>query len=474
MTVTEQLPKVRVPRIAAIIVSHPEFGEGNEASVTLKAQTIAAELIVVSSYVFPDKHVGTRIQKSINKTLTEFDWRSYDYLMRMDSDAHLPPNFIESALNQGGDIIGGGGSGQIFKTEVLKKMGGRWPESDIEDGHFLWWARMLGFQFKQPLTPITYTWGTEYTLEQHFNHGVNCYLIGNHPLVFLKQTQGAARKNRNAKHLIAPFGYAYAALLRKPKLNVANYRWNIEKGYIRGGLSNLSPTHPRDSIAYLRHRWLKQDFTMNRAGAKFAVRSYTKRGGTTFTATLSHERKWANRIAKEFRKGQWFLDAGANIGAYSLRAAAKGMRVLAFEPDPDVRMDLLTNIAMNPSLAERITVSEYALGEKDGTATLTNEGAGSKVVEGRGRQVSVRALDGFDYQAIDLMKIDIEGYESNMIEGAQSTIRRTRPKIFVEVHRFAGPEKAAKVFSMLDSMGYSCEIFPVQETEDHVIARPLK
>ena len=51
------------------------------------------------------------------------------------------------------------------------------------------------------------------------------------------------------------------------------------------------------------------------------------------TALLLHEPKVRDFLTSRFKSGGVFVDAGANVGAYSIRAAAEGMKVHAFEPD---------------------------------------------------------------------------------------------------------------------------------------------
>lgn len=171
------------------------------------------------------------------------------------------------------------------------------------------------------------------------------------------------------------------------------------------------------------------------------------------------------------KPGDVVLDIGANVGECALNFArnvgAKG-RVLSFEPDPVVRAKLERNIALN-SFAN-IDVLPFALGDRAATLTLStptsrNRG-GNRIVEGAAGNdhvdVQVVRLDDVVEQQkldrVDLVKIDVEGYEVKAFRGAEAVIRRFRPTLFVEVSdenlREAG-SSANELVGLLAEWGYS-------------------
>lgn len=151
-----------------------------------------------------------------------------------------------------------------------------------------------------------------------------------------------------------------------------------------------------------------------------------------------HERGVTEFLLARFPKGgdYNFIDVGANIGYFSLLmsrlAGAKG-RVLAFEPEPQNQRLLQENIRLN-SLTN-VAIHSCALGAQAGTATLglykhSNRGRHSILNTNANSNidVSVRTLyevsqtDGADVSRWSLIKIDVEGYEGFVIEGAQAML----------------------------------------------------
>lgn len=118
-----------------------------------------------------------------------------------------------------------------------------------------------------------------------------------------------------------------------------------------------------------------------------------------------------------------FVDIGANVGGYTLfvAGAARGhARILAFEPQPEVRDQLAFNVAQNPGA--RIKVFPCALADREGEMELflseTNKGESSlrpATGEGRAVRIPVRTLLGVvreeGLSRIDALKIDVEGAE---------------------------------------------------------------
>jgi FkbM family methyltransferase len=142
--------------------------------------------------------------------------------------------------------------------------------------------------------------------------------------------------------------------------------------------------------------------------------------------------------------GSVMIDAGANIGLMSLYAATKvgkQGKVFAFEPFPQIFDRLLANIQLN-SLSQ-IQAFSIALGYKAGEGELFpntqhNPGASSLIQTihgGDGVKVPIRLLDEIvgDDQPVDVLKIDVEGFELEVLRGAQSLLKRKlAPALIVE------------------------------------------
>jgi len=125
-----------------------------------------------------------------------------------------------------------------------------------------------------------------------------------------------------------------------------------------------------------------------------------------------------------------FTDVGANIGAYTVLAGgAIGCRVVSFEPSAKTFKSLLTNIQVN-GFSSRATAYNKAVGREPGTLNFS-EGLGTEnfVQTGgngaTGNTVEVTSLDHALGQSDPvLMKIDVEGFETEVIAGAASVLKK--------------------------------------------------
>jgi FkbM family methyltransferase len=131
------------------------------------------------------------------------------------------------------------------------------------------------------------------------------------------------------------------------------------------------------------------------------------------------------------RPGDLFFDLGANVGSYSVLAAGVcGANVWAFEPDPDSVTQLNRNIVIN-NLTTLAKVYECALGSAEAdvpfTVGLDTMNKVSTTSSTPVRTVRQQRLDGFtDLPSRPIMiKIDVEGYEESVIEGATKTLENS-------------------------------------------------
>jgi FkbM family methyltransferase len=154
------------------------------------------------------------------------------------------------------------------------------------------------------------------------------------------------------------------------------------------------------------------------------------------------------------RKEDTFVDVGANIGVYSVVAAVRGARVLAFEPNASARAMLTANLALN-DVEDRVQVLPCALADFNGRARFTTDLESSNHLETNsedgGETVEVRELDATlePRSGVTLMKIDAEGFDEAVLRGARGTLERERPVVIVET--WAG---AASLRSFLGALQY--------------------
>ena len=160
------------------------------------------------------------------------------------------------------------------------------------------------------------------------------------------------------------------------------------------------------------------------------------------------ERRTIRAYRKIVRAGDLVLDIGANVGAHTLplaRQVGPSGRVIAFEPTDFAFAKLSRNVALNPDLAERITLSRTML--VDAGETLPETLYASWPVHGQGVHPTLRAramstaqaravtLDAFaaDLPRIDFIKLDVDGHEARVLRGARAALGRFRPTMIVEL-----------------------------------------
>ncbi len=142
--------------------------------------------------------------------------------------------------------------------------------------------------------------------------------------------------------------------------------------------------------------------------------------------------------------GSVVWDIGANIGLYSLLAARRGLRVLAFEPSASSFAAMVRNIEIN-GFDDRI--SAYCLAFAEGTSLVTLNMASTaaghsmhsiETREGGFRQaVPGFSVDGFMAQFAppppDAIKLDVDGIEPAILRGAMATLRAHVREVLVEI-----------------------------------------
>jgi FkbM family methyltransferase len=161
-----------------------------------------------------------------------------------------------------------------------------------------------------------------------------------------------------------------------------------------------------------------------------------------------------------------FLDIGANVGFFTVRAAKRlGQqgRVLALEPHP-TRFDLLKgNIALNELV--NVTALPYAAGSANGRATIFEPdhsfgphpldiscaAPGDKAIEVDMRTIDT-ILDTIGAPPLSLVKMDVEGFEPQVIGGMLRTLERTGVPVIFEA---LDSEALSQSKSSLSKLGYS-------------------
>jgi FkbM family methyltransferase len=143
-------------------------------------------------------------------------------------------------------------------------------------------------------------------------------------------------------------------------------------------------------------------------------------------------------VEKYLKPGSVFVDVGANVGLFSLLAArivgAAG-KVIAIEPAPAAAQALRATVDAN-GLGGIVTIKEIAAGAEQGLGTLSiaRNSTHSSLVAGDAAATVVATIapldDALDGMLPDMVKIDVEGFEANVIEGMKA-IFRASPDVLV-------------------------------------------
>lgn len=151
--------------------------------------------------------------------------------------------------------------------------------------------------------------------------------------------------------------------------------------------------------------------------------------GETWKHALRHVTsiEWALEHCWSYRTA---VQAGGNIGLWPSRLATRFQRVLTFEPDAASRACLQVNVPLH------VEIHREVLGDALGTCAIKHRGLGShRVVDGQ--TCDVVPLDSFNLADVDLIQLDVEGYEWHALMGAEETVRASRPMIQVELRTFS-------------------------------------
>lgn len=165
-------------------------------------------------------------------------------------------------------------------------------------------------------------------------------------------------------------------------------------------------------------------------------------------------------ILEDLRNGI-ALDIGANIGNHSLYFSKYFKTIHSFEPHPRI-FDLLQ---FNARIADNIIPLNFGLGDANQSLELNEnwENMGSSSIkhntgiEGSKVSIEIRRLDdlALDAGTISLMKIDVEGFESNVIRGAWKTIQEHQPLILMEQLASEFKQGTTESIEALHKLGYA-------------------
>jgi FkbM family methyltransferase len=171
----------------------------------------------------------------------------------------------------------------------------------------------------------------------------------------------------------------------------------------------------------------------------------------------------ANVFRQLLKPGNVVVEAGANIGSHTVHIAQlvgpTGL-VYAFEPQRPIFQILCANLALN-NIAN-VHARQQGVGRAKDVMWVSPPDAGAAANFGgvmlgaAGREpVDIVTLDALNLQRLDLIKADVEGMEEAVIAGATDTIRRLRPKLYIENEpKDAASGQSASLIRAVRALGY--------------------
>ena len=169
-------------------------------------------------------------------------------------------------------------------------------------------------------------------------------------------------------------------------------------------------------------------------------------------------------LARLVRPGSTAIDVGANRGIYSYALAKLGAQVESIEPNP-----ALAHFART-MLGRKARVHEVALSNVAGAGTLhipfdRRSRPDHLVASLRDRhdraiaiEVPLRTLDSFGFTDVSFIKVDVEGGELEVLEGARRTISRDRPNLLIELLAGTHDDPLAAIAEVAAAFDYDASI----------------
>lgn len=168
----------------------------------------------------------------------------------------------------------------------------------------------------------------------------------------------------------------------------------------------------------------------------------------------AYEPELTRLIQSIVRPGMTCYDCGANAGYFTLlfsKLVGPNGHVFSFEPLSANVQHIRRHVFLNG--CTNVTVVEGALANSNGKVTFASDGALGRIGTEGEIEVDCRRIDSIGVPAPDVMKIDVEGAEEALVDGAEQSIRRHRPTIFMSLH--IPIPSAHCLANRLTSMGYT-------------------
>ena len=218
-------------------------------------------------------------------------------------------------------------------------------------------------------------------------------------------------------------------------------------------------------ISLVKRGYVNEDGSFNLFSARFYVVGNYDEAWRTIRDVVGSD-QYGSALIRNIPKDRVVIDAGANLGAFSVKAAHDfpGVKIVAFEPSRRAFEILKKNVADYPS----ITAVNRGLGDRASRATMTSveseaaigrmdDSPMGRLPAGFREDVEVITIDSLGAK-VGFLKIDTEGYEAKILKGASETIKKWKPVIAMSAYHVPGDKETLPAFLRSLCPGYQCEL----------------
>ena len=132
------------------------------------------------------------------------------------------------------------------------------------------------------------------------------------------------------------------------------------------------------------------------------------------------------------KKLRRIIDIGAWWGPWSLYWQTRSEKIEIFEPNKTI----LPMLEHNLSKFDNCTIHRTALGDKKGKVSMAYDShSGTNHITSLDGDITLNTLDSYNFNAVDVIKIDVEGYEIAVLQGAKRTILQQKPMLQIEANK---------------------------------------
>lgn len=204
-------------------------------------------------------------------------------------------------------------------------------------------------------------------------------------------------------------------------------------------------------------------------GKRTEYQYLTLPGRHAFDGYFSHkvnERKLRQKyFIPAIQAGSVFIDIGSAYGSWSIPAAMIGAQVYAVDPRPEVCQQLADSMALNglqgnsviinAAAANKVTEAGYEMCDSGSTSTTTLQGQSHVHCKSHSMVPTITVdwlVSEYSIQKVDFIKVDAEGVELEVLQGAADTIRRFTPNMIIECHLMHDDKMVQKILGFVDSL----------------------